>query len=80
MIKYEEYLEFLSQRYSISKEKLQEVDSFAELGIDSLSLFSLLQDVESKFDLRIDTEDLTEIDSVSKMYSLIEKFVENGEN
>ena len=69
---FEKFVAFLSDRFGYDTEKMKEIDSFSELGLDSLSLFNLLTDVEDEFNIQIDVEDLTEIDSISKMYNYIQ--------
>lgn len=53
-----------------------ELNQFGELGLDSLSLFALLGDIEEKYQITIDIEDLTEVDSVKKMYRYISEQVQ----
>ena len=66
-----EFLAFLSQRYGINTTDLKKKDSFLNLGVDSLSLFSLVGDIEENYHIKLDADDLTEIDSVSKLYASI---------
>ena len=68
---YEKFLEFLSERFGIDIETLETTDSFRELGVDSLSLFNIISDLEEDFDIRIEIEDMTEVDSVKKMFEYI---------
>lgn len=68
---YDDFVEYLADRFGESPERIKEVEKFSELGLDSLSLFSLLTDVEDEMGIRIEVEDLTEIDSVEKMYAYI---------
>ena len=51
--------------------ELEETDNFGELGVDSLSLFNMITDIEDEFKISIDIDDMTEVDSVSKMYKYI---------
>lgn len=78
-ITYQMFLEFLSARYGETTEKIKEANSFGEIGLDSLSLFSLLEDIEETYQIKIDTDDLTEIDTVEKMYCHIEKSIKGSE-
>lgn len=73
---YESFLAFLSERYGETPERLEELNQFGELGLDSLSLFALLGDIEEKYQITIDIEDLTEVDSVKKMYRYISEQVQ----
>lgn len=68
---YNDFLEFLSERYGESVDRIKEINSFGELGLDSLSLFSLIQDIEEKYNIELPVDDLTEIDTVEKMYEYI---------
>ncbi|MFQ8988757.1 MAG: acyl carrier protein, partial [Intestinibacter sp.] len=58
-------------RYGITKEEAIEKDDFEQLGLDSLSLYSLVDDAEQKFNVEIDTDDITEINSITKIFNYI---------
>ena len=68
---YEDFLKFLSDRFGVDTKELEETDNFGELGVDSLSLFNMITDIEDEFKISIDIDDMTEVDSVSKMYKYI---------
>ena len=68
---YDDFLKFLSDRFGVDTKELEETDNFGELGVDSLSLFNMITDIEEEFKIRIDIDDMTEVDSVSKMYKYI---------
>ena len=68
---YDDFLNFLSDRFGMDTKELEETDNFGELGVDSLSLFNMITDIEEEFKISIDIEDMTEVDSVSKMYKYI---------
>ncbi len=68
---YDDFLKFLSDRFGVDTKELEETDSFGELGVDSLSLFNMITDIEEEFKISIDIDDMTEVDSVSKMYKYI---------
>ena len=68
---YDDFLKFLSDRFGVDTKELEETDSFSELGVDSLSLFNMITDIEEEFKISIDIDDMTEVDSVSKMYKYI---------
>lgn len=70
-ITFDELVSFLSKKYGVDNNEIIEKDSFAKIGLDSLSLFSLVEEFEQTFNIDIDTEDITEIDTVSKMYKYI---------
>ena len=68
---YDDFLNFLSDRFGMDTRELEETDNFGELGVDSLSLFNMITDIEEEFKISIDIDDMTEVDSVSKMYKYI---------
>ena len=68
---YDDFLNFLSDRFGVDTKELEETDNFGELGVDSLSLFNMITDIEEEFKISIDIDDMTEVDSVSKMYKYI---------
>lgn len=68
---YDDFLNFLSDRFGMDTKELEETDNFGELGVDSLSLFNMITDIEEEFKISIDIDDMTEVDSVRKMYKYI---------
>ena len=68
---YDDFLNFLSDRFGVDTKELEETDNFGELGVDSLSLFNMITDIEEEFKISIDVDDMTEVDSVKKMYKYI---------
>lgn len=68
---YDDFLNFLSDRFGMDTKDLEETDNFGELGVDSLSLFNMITDIEEEFKISIDVDDMTEVDSVKKMYKYI---------
>ena len=68
---YDDFLKFLSDRFGVDTKELEETDNFGELGVDSLSLFNMITDIEEEFKISIDIDDMTEVDSVRKMYKYI---------
>ena len=68
---YDDFLKFVSDRFGVDTKELEETDNFGELGVDSLSLFNMITDIEDEFKISIDIDDMTEVDSVSKMYKYI---------
>lgn len=68
---YDDFLDFLSDRFGMDTKELEETDNFGELGVDSLSLFNMITDIEEEFKISIDVDDMTEVDSVKKMYKYI---------
>jgi acyl carrier protein len=74
------FTHYVCARCGIDSDHVQDQDSFEELGVDSLSLYSLVDDVEKTFHITIDTDDITEINSIGKMYSYIQRKVENDDS
>ena len=68
---YDDFLKFLSDRFGVDTKELEETDNFGELGVDTQSLFNMITDIEEEFKISIDIDDMTEVDSVSKMYKYI---------
>lgn len=68
---YDDFLNFLSDRFGMDTKELEETDNFGEFGVDSLSLFNMITDIEEEFKISIDVDDMTEVDSVKKMYKYI---------
>ena len=68
---YDDFLNFLSDRFGMDTKELEKTDNFGELGVDSLSLFNMITDIEEEFKISIDVDDMTEVDSVKKMYKYI---------
>ena len=68
---YDDFMNFLSDRFGMDTKELEETDNFGELGVDSLSLFNMITDIEEEFKISIDVDDMTEVDSVKKMYKYI---------
>ena len=69
----EKLIQFFSERYGWTKEEIESAESFEALGLDSLSLYSLVTDCEEKFNIKIDTDDITEIDTPEKFIGYVEK-------
>lgn len=64
-------VQFLSERYGWTEEEIATAQNFEELGLDSLSLYSLVTDCEERFGIKIDTDDMTEIDAPEKFINYI---------
>ena len=70
-INFDEFVIFICERSGITKEEAIEKDDFEQWGLDSLSLYSLVDDAEQKFNVEIDTDDITEINSITKIFNYI---------
>ena len=62
----------------MTSEEIKKTQSFGELGLDSLSLFTLVSDIEEEFKLSINVDDLTQVDTIEKMYDFIKASSENN--
>ena len=71
MVTFDEFAGMVCERFGIEIKEAKELDSFEAMGIDSLSLYSIVSQVESELDIKIETNDITQVDSLSKMYSYI---------
>lgn len=66
-------VEILYEKYGWTREEIFEKDDFEALGMDSLSLYSLVEEVEEEFAIEIDTDDITEINTPSGLISYVTK-------
>lgn len=62
----EKLTEYLSERYGWTQAEIETAESFEALGLDSLSLYALVTDCEAAFGVKVETDDLTEIDTPKK--------------
>ncbi len=49
--------------------------TFAELGTDSLDMVEIIMEIEDKFDITIDDEDLSKIRNLGELTGLIESLI-----
>lgn len=49
--------------------------TFAELGTDSLDMVEIIMELEDKFEIQIDDEELSKIKNLGELTALIEKLV-----
>ncbi|WP_297956624.1 acyl carrier protein [uncultured Ruminococcus sp.] len=68
MIDYDKFVGMICERFGIDTEEAKKMDSFETMGIDSLTLYSIVSQVESELGIRIDTNDITQVNSLSKLY------------
>ncbi|SDY57750.1 MULTISPECIES: acyl carrier protein [Lachnospiraceae] len=76
----EKLINFIADRYGWDENEMLSVESFEELGLDSLSLYSLVTDTEDEFNVKFDTNDLTLIDSPKKFIEYVIGCIENADN
>lgn len=72
----ENLIEFMSERYGWTKEEILNAENFETLDLDSLSLYALVTDTEEKFGVKIETDDMTEIDTPKKFIDYILRIAE----
>ena len=71
-ISFESFISFISERFDISTNEISLDTIFTnDLGVDSLSLYSLLDDVEKEFQIELNIEDIIAINTVGKMYKYV---------
>lgn len=46
---------------------------FTDLGLDSLDLTTIIFDFQQKFDVDIESDDYTQIDTINSLFKIIEK-------
>ena len=67
----EELTDFICDRYGVDSAELTAKDDFESLGFDSLTIYSIVDEVEKRFKVSIDTDDITQINSLSGLYSYV---------
>lgn len=76
-INYMEYkdklVELLSDKYGWTEEKIMSAKDFQELGMDSLSVYSLITDIEDMTGFKFETNDITEVSSPMKILEYMDK-------
>ncbi|SHO53582.1 acyl carrier protein [Anaerocolumna xylanovorans] len=70
-VDYKEFAEFVCGRYGISIEEAEKADTFMELGMDSLSIYSVIGEIEERYEVVVDTDDITDINSLNRLYQYI---------
>lgn len=74
---YDEFAVYVCGRYGVSVDEAKTGCTFMELGIDSLSIYSMVGELENKYTIKIDTDDISEIDSLPHLYDYVKRKVEN---
>ncbi|MBC2580395.1 acyl carrier protein [Clostridium sp. DJ247] len=70
-ITYEGFVKFISKRFNVSIDKITKETSFInDLGMDSLSTYALIGDIENEFNIKMNVEldDLMEISTIGQAY------------
>ena len=73
-ITFDKFTDFVCSRYGVEREEAIKIDSFENLGFDSLTLYTIIGEVEKEFHVIIDTDDITEINTLSSMYRYVTKY------
>ncbi|PID59163.1 hypothetical protein CSB45_01820 [candidate division KSB3 bacterium] len=69
---FEAFVEFLSKRFNVLATDITYDTVFTQdLGIDSLSLYSLLGDVEKEYQITLEVGDLLDINTAGKVYEYV---------
>lgn len=68
---YDEFAVYVCGRYGVSVDEAKTGCTFMEMGIDSLSIYSMVGELEEKYSIKIDTDDISEIDSLPHLYSYV---------
>jgi phosphopantetheine attachment domain protein len=66
-------VELLSDKYGWTEEKIMSAEDFQELGMDSLSVYSLITDIEDMTGFKFETNDITEVSSPMKILEYMDK-------
>lgn len=66
-------VELLSDKYGWTEEKIMSAKDFQELGMDSLSVYSLITDIEDMTGFKFETNDITEVSSPMKILEYMDK-------
>lgn len=71
-ISYEDFLKYLSERFNVPIHNIDRDTVFTEdLGVDSLALYNLIADVEKKYHIRLDVEDIISISTVGQVFDYV---------
>ena len=71
-------VELLSDKYGWTEEKIMSAEDFQELGMDSLSVYSLITDIEDMTGFKFETNDITEVSSPMKILEYMDKNFKKG--
>lgn len=73
----EEIIQLLMNKYGWTREEVMNSDNFEELGLDSLTIYSLITECETKFQVQLDIDDITDINSAIKFIDYVKERVRN---
>lgn len=66
-------LDLLSERYGWTREEILSAQRFDDLSLDSLSIYSLIEECENIFNISIQPEDISDVDSPERFIKFIEE-------
>ncbi|MBQ9886954.1 MAG: acyl carrier protein [Lachnospiraceae bacterium] len=72
-------ISFVTERYGWTEKEFVEGSSFDDLGLDSLSIYSLVTDAEEEFGIKIETDDMTELDTPQKFVDYLMRCIEDAD-
>ena len=74
---WESYISFLSKRFGIEVSKITSESRFTDdLGLDSLSLYSLIEDFEEAFDVSFEISDIVDLRTVGNVFTFVSEKVD----
>jgi acyl carrier protein len=65
--------ELLVNKYEVSQDDLQAEKTLDDLGLDSLAIMELVDDIKADFGVALDEEELKKTMTVTEVMSVIEK-------
>lgn len=69
---FESFVKLVSDRFGIPEDLITKESVFTkEFGIDSLSLFSFISDIEKHYQIKLPIKHLTQINTVGKAYNIV---------
>lgn len=74
----EEIIGIFTNKYGCTKEEIINAESFAILGIDSLSIYSLVYECEELFSVNIGMDDIWDISSPKEFIEYIVERYQDG--
>lgn len=73
-IDYNAFIEYISQRFDIPMDSITDDSDFiSDFGMDSLGIFSLIDDIETEYGLKLEPQDLVSIRKVREIYEYIQR-------
>lgn len=73
----ERIIQLLIQKYGWTREEIINPGNYQRLGLDSLTIFSLVMELEEIFHVTLDIDDITEINSPMELIEYAKERVNN---